>query len=222
MEKLVRSYKALCTEIGSRAQLVAISKGRSIEEIEILYAAGCRDFGENRVQELLLKWQLLPKDIRWHFVGPLQKNKVSKLIGKCHCIHSVDSLPLAEKIGKCSEEQKFVTSVLLQVNVSGEESKQGFFPGELAENVERLSRIQGIRIDGFMTMAPFTEDCEKIRFCFRALRKWRDHFCAKPVPRQRLHDSVPAHLSMGMSHDYRIALEEGASLIRIGSMLFDG
>lgn len=222
MEKLVRSYKALCAEIGSRAQLVAISKGRSIEEIEILYAAGCRDFGENRVQELLLKWQLLPKDIRWHFVGPLQKNKVSKLIGKCHCIHSVDSLPLAEKIGKCSEEQKFVTSVLLQVNVSGEESKQGFFPEELAENVERLSRIQGIRIDGFMTMAPFTEDCEKIRFCFRALRKWRDHFCAKSVPRQSLHDSVPAHLSMGMSHDYRIALEEGASLIRIGSMLFDG
>ena len=208
MEKLIERYQILCAKIEPNARLVAISKGRSVEQIQVLYEVGCRDFGENRVQEFLPKWELLPKDIRWHFVGPLQKNKVSRLIGKCHCIHSIDSLSLAEKVGKCSKDHGIITSVLVQVNVSGEESKQGFSIAELAQDFERLNQIPCIQVDGLMTMAPFTEDREKIRSCFQELRKWRDRLGV-------------AHLSMGMSHDYQIALEESATLVRVGSILFE-
>lgn len=204
------SYFRIVEEIQKthpKPTLVAVSKGRSLAEIESLYLAGCRDFGESRVQEFLSKLEVLPKDIRWHFIGPLQKNKVSKLVGKCHLIHSVDSVELAEKIGKQSVQLEIITRILLQVNISGESSKQGFSLEEVLQKVGAIYPIQGIKVEGLMTIAPLTGDKEKISMYFQALRDLRD--------RLKL-----IHLSMGMSQDYQLALERGATLIRLGSVIF--
>lgn len=204
---LQQLYDNLKRSLG-KAILVVVSKTRTVEEILALYALGQRDFGENKVQELLEKKPRLPKDIRWHFIGRLQKNKVNKLIGEVFLIHSVDSIELAEKISKASEEKGNATAVLLQVNTSGEGSKQGFSKEELEENLDRLKSLSSLQIQGLMTMAPFTEDPNTIRHAFSNLAKLRDRL-------------LPGgELSMGMSHDYLEALKEGATLVRIGSLLF--
>jgi len=189
------------------ALLVAVTKGRSIDEIMRLYEKGIRDFGENRVQEALVKIEALPKDIRWHFIGKLQKNKVSKVIGKFHLIHSVDTCELAYSISRGAKEQ--ITSILLQVNTSGEESKSGLSAEEWEAEIPALKKLPNLAIKGLMTMAPLTDDVSVIRHCFAALRKLRDKWGLK-------------ELSMGMSQDYKIALEEGATMVRIGRKLYEG
>lgn len=199
----------------SELTLVAVSKGRSMEDISSVFDAGCFDFGENKVQEVLEKQPQAPRQIQWHFLGTLQKNKVRKVIGKFHLIHSVDSVELAEKISVCSLERGLVTSILLQVNISGEKTKHGFSVAELTESIASLVEKKGLNIKGFMTMAPFAAEEAVIRKCFTDLRKTRDHLQSLVGARASFKE-----LSMGMSHDFALAIEEGATLLRIGTAIF--
>lgn len=196
-------------------QLVAVSKTYPIELIQEAYQANCRDFGENRVQESLQKIPLLPSDIRWHFIGTLQANKVNKVVGTFHLIHSVDSVELACKISAASQKRGVVTPILLEVNTSGEESKHGLNEEEWLMHLKEIDQLPNICLKGLMTMAPLTDDRERIRSCFRSLRQLRDKF------KTQLKDPAQfEELSMGMSHDYEIAIQEGATLLRIGTALF--
>lgn len=186
--------------------LVAVTKGRLITDIQSLYAQGCRNFGENRVQEALPKIDQIA-DAKWHFIGTLQKNKVAKMIGKFEWIHSVDSVELAEKISQASVSAGLISKILLEVNVSGEASKHGLPPDVWRQNYVNVKTFPGLHIGGLMTMAPLTDDQQLIRNTFRNLRKLRDEL------------ALP-HLSMGMSQDFEIAIEEGATMIRVGSAFF--
>lgn len=187
--------------------LIAITKYASLEATHEAYSFGLRAFGENRVPAALQKMAKLPLDIDWHFIGHLQSNKVAKAIGRFSLIHSVDSYELAQKISVASIQNNSTTPVLLQVNTSGEHSKQGFASITFREHFLGLSQLSGISIQGLMAMAPLTDDTNLIRACFSRLRNLRDELKLR-------------HLSMGMSNDFSIAIEEGATLLRIGSSLF--
>lgn len=214
------NYSALKQEIADLAikagrdpaeiALVAVSKGISWHRMEQAYSQGCRLFGENRLPELDGKIQEAPSDIQWHWIGHLQKNKVSKVIASCSLIHSVDSLDLACKISTLSSERP--TRILFEVNASGEATKQGFAPAELQKLFPELQALPNLQIEGLMTMAPFTKDPLPIRKTFATLRQLRDKLATPDNP-------LP-HLSMGMSNDYPIAIEEGATLLRIGTALW--
>jgi PLP dependent protein len=195
--------------------LVTVSKTHSLESILPIYESGCRDFGENKLQDVLPKKEEGPSDIKWHFIGTLQKNKVRKAIGKFALIHSVDSVELARKISDISVEKGFNTRVLLQANTSGEESKHGLTAKQWKDAWEELLFLPGLTIQGLMTMAPLVDDEIIIRTCFSKLRILRDDLVKLTGNKIML-----PHLSMGMSHDYPIAIEEGATLLRIGSAIF--
>jgi PLP dependent protein len=180
---LVESYTALLNSISSIAKahgrnpeelsLVAVTKNHSWNEIEPLYCAGQRQFGENRLQPFLEKIALAPKACEWHFIGPLQKNKVRKVIEHFSLIHSVDTFELAKKISECSSDASGVTRILLQVNTSGESSKQGMSYEDCLEYSEKILNLPSLSVEGLMTMAPFTEDMARIRFCFHRLKQLR-------------------------------------------------
>ena len=189
--------------------LVAVTKNHSVEEIMGLYEAGCRIFGEGKLQEALPKIEQLPKDCVWHMIGTLQKNKARKAVEKFAMIESVDTPELADKISAVSMELGKVTPVLLQVNVSDELAKHGLTPKAWKEAYARAHELPGIRIEGLMTMAPFIEDRPFIRRCFARLRKLRDEL-----------PGIGPELSMGMSHDFMEAVAEGSTMLRIGSLLF--
>lgn len=199
--------------IAEEIKLVAVSKTRSVEEIKEAYLAGCKDFGESRVQEVLHKMAQLPDDIRWHFIGPLQRNKVSKIIGRFVLIHSVDSVQLAKKISEESSKCNISTDILLEVNTSQEKTKHGLSVVEWEVAFTEVSQLPHIHVRGLMTMAPITEEEVAIRNCFSSLRLLRDRLRKNT----QLDLSI---LSMGMSHDYKIAIEEGSTLVRIGSAIF--
>lgn len=184
--------------------LVAVSKGRSVEQIAKVYEMGIRDFGENRVDEALLKMEALPKDIRWHFIGRLQRKKVPKVLGRFHLIHSVDSEKLAYALAKGNE------SILLQVNTSGEKSKAGLTSDEWKKHIPNLIKCKGLNVCGLMTMAPLSDDQEMIRKTFARLRYFKEE----------LNNPKISTLSMGMSSDYKIAVEEGSTMVRLGSLIF--
>jgi PLP dependent protein len=194
-------------------RIVAVTKTVGVDVVAQALAAGITDFGENRVQEFLGKWGLFP-DVRWHFIGTLQTNKVKDVVGKAALIHSVDSLRLLEEIDRRAVQAGLAQPVLLQVNVSGEESKHGFAPGEVGEALAETSQMQGVRVEGLMTMAPFGRP-EDARWVFRELREVRDSL------RETGPDGVElGELSMGMSNDFCVAVEEGATIVRIGGAIF--
>ncbi len=193
--------------------LVVVTKSVAMEVMQQAFDLDLKHFGENRVQEFLEKMPRMPKGVFWHFIGPLQKNKVRKLVPHIFLIHSVDSLKLAERISQVGKEMNKETSILLQVNTSGETSKQGFSPKDLKDEIKNLLNLTHLRIKGLMTMAPYTEDTDCIRSCFRKLRELRDEL------NQMYHCQLD-ELSMGMTFDYKIAIEEGATILRIGSALF--
>lgn len=195
--------------------LIAVSKYYSVEKIQEVYAAGCNQFGENRLQEALPKMKELPEDIHWHLIGTLQKNKVNKAVGRFELIHSVDSLELAHKISEVSLKQGEETRILLQVNTSGEASKHGFDPQVFEEVLGALAGLPNVSLGGLMTMAPLEASENDIHVYFARLRALRDKY--RPLLIDR-HDFK--HLSMGMSHDYKIAIQEGATLLRIGTSIF--
>ena len=202
-------YNKMLKELGAKVQLVAVSKTKSAADILALYAAGQRDFGENYVQELVDKQQQLPADIRWHFIGHLQSNKVKYILPFVYLIHGVDSLKLLKEINKQAHKIGRVMDVLLQVHIACEETKFGLDAAEVAEVMQAAPEMDAVRVRGLMGMASNTEDREAVRAEFRALKELADRW----FPGGGL-------LSMGMSGDYRIAIEEGSNMVRIGSLLF--
>lgn len=194
--------------------LVAVSKTKPVEDIQALYNLGQRDFGENYVQELCDKQEQLPKDIRWHFIGHLQSNKVKYIAPFVHLIHGTDSVKLLQEIDKQGKKLNRVIPCLLQVHIAQEETKFGFDDEELS-NVP-IDQFTHVQINGLMGMASFTDDMEKVRTEFKHLKALFDSFAERaPSPVLR-----PTSLSMGMSADYTIAVEEGSTMVRIGSLLF--
>lgn len=212
--EVLASIDAIITSLGRKGEveLIAVSKNQPTEKLYGLYNLGCRLFGESKVQEWFFKKEALPEDVQWHFIGTLQKNKVRKVVGEFSLIHSVDSLELAQKIAEVSLEKGMTSQILLEVNTSHERTKHGFTEEEVMLAYPEIQRLEGISVEGLMTIGPNTEDEEKVREAFRNLRKIKEklEMGGKPLP----------HLSMGMSHDFQIALEEGATLLRIGTLLF--
>ena len=199
--------------------LIAVSKTKPVEDILAMYALGQRDFGENYVQELVAKQPLLPEDIRWHFIGHLQSNKAKSIAPFVHMIHGVDSFKLLQEINKQGARYSRKINCLLQVHVALEETKFGLDETELKsllENFTSADEMEFVRICGLMAMASFTENQEAIRNEFRRVKQlfesFHDHYF--------YHDDQFREMSMGMSSDYKIALEEGSTMIRIGSLIF--
>jgi pyridoxal phosphate enzyme (YggS family) len=199
--------------------LVAVSKTKPVEAIKELYDLGHRDFGENYVQELVEKQQQLPQDIRWHFIGHLQSNKVKYIAPFVHLIHGIDSFKLLKEVSKQAKKLNRVIDVLLQVHIAQEETKFGFDERELQEllntNSSELHESENIRIKGLMGMATFTEDQEKIRSEFKYLKSLFYTYSKSEIPNSKFET-----LSMGMSGDYTLAIEEGSTMVRIGSLIF--
>lgn len=193
--------------------IVAVTKTVGIEDIRCAADAGLNDFGENRVQEFLGKYGLFP-DVRWHFIGTLQTNKVKDVVGRAHLIHSVDSLRLLTEIDHRAGAAGVTQSVLLQVNVSGEESKHGFAVDEVREALIDSSSMPNVEVRGLMTMAPFGRP-EDSRWVFRELKGLRDSLREMPLNGVELDE-----LSMGMSNDFRVAVEEGSTIVRVGRAIF--
>lgn len=209
-EALARSGRDL-----QAATLIAVSKTKPVSMILEAYAAGVRDFGENKVQELTDKYEQLPGDIRWHMIGHLQRNKVKYLIGKTALIHSVDSLRLAEEISKEAAKKNTDVDILIEVNVAEEESKFGTSLKDAPALVEAVAKLPHVHIKGLMTIAPNTENPEENRKYFRSLKQLSVDITRKSV------DNVSMNvLSMGMTNDYVVAVEEGSTYVRVGTGIF--
>jgi len=196
-------------------RLVAVSKTQHADAIAAAGEAGQRIFGENYVQEFMEKAPLLPESIQWHFIGALQSNKVKYLSGLTSLIHSVDRISLAREIDRQWEKAGKVCDILLQVNISGEETKSGTTVSGAIELAREASALPNLRIRGLMTMPPFFDEPERARPCFRALRLLADTIEAQKIPGVSM-----AELSMGMSGDFEVAIEEGATLVRVGTAIF--
>ena len=195
--------------------LIAVSKTKPVEMLQEAYDYGCRDFGENKVQELVQKYEVMPKDIRWHMIGHLQTNKVKYIVDKVALIHSVDSLKLAEEINKEANKHQIKVSILVEVNVAEEESKFGTTTQNAMELVTAISQLPNIQIEGLMTIAPYVEDEEENRQYFVKLKQLSVDIKSKNI------DNVDMdELSMGMTGDYGVAVEEGATLVRVGTGIF--
>lgn len=201
--------------IPSEVMLIAVSKTKPVELLQEAYDYGCRDFGENKVQELVEKYEIMPKDIRWHMIGHLQTNKVKYIVDKVALIHSVDSLHLAREISKEALKKNLTVQILVEVNVAEEESKFGTRTKEAAELVTQIAALPGISIQGLMTIAPYVENPEKNRQYFAVLRQLSVDIMNKNI------DNVNMNvLSMGMTGDYTVAIEEGATYVRVGTGIF--
>lgn len=195
--------------------LIAVSKTKPVEMIKEVYELGVRDFGENRVQELTEKYDKLPSDIRWHLIGHLQTNKVKYIIDKAYMIHSVDSLKLANEISREAVKHSVTANILIEVNVSGEESKFGVSPEDLEDLIRKISVLPAIRIRGLMTVAPYVVDSEENRQIFIKMKQF-----AVDITRKNIDNVNMDCLSMGMSGDYTVAVEEGATFVRVGTSIF--
>lgn len=213
-----QNMESACRRAGrgvEEVELIAVSKTKPIPMLLEAYEAGVRDFGENRVQELLEKYEALPKDIRWHMIGHLQRNKVKYLVDKVYLIHSVDSLRLAREIQKEAEKKQTQVNILVEVNVAGEKSKFGSSREETIRLVREIALLPSVQIQGLMTVAPYVEDPEANRGIFANLRQ-----LAVDIKRENI-DNVNMHvLSMGMTGDYQVAVEEGATYVRVGTGIF--
>jgi pyridoxal phosphate enzyme (YggS family) len=213
----VRRQVADAADISGRdpsdVTIVAVTKTVGLDDIAHAADAGIRDFGENRVQEFLGKYGLFP-DVRWHFIGTLQTNKVKDVVGRASLIHSIDSARLLQEVDRRASEKGLVQPVLLQVNVAREASKHGFLIDELPDALEMASELEGVEVRGLMTMAPLGRP-EDVRWVFRELKEARDSLREMPLNGVELDE-----LSMGMTNDFRVAIEEGSTIVRIGRALF--
>ena len=202
-------YKKMLKELGANVRLVAVSKTKPVEDILALYTAGQRDFGENYVQELLEKHPQLPAEIRWHFIGHLQSNKIKYILPFVYLIHGVDSLRLLKEIDKQAGKAGRIVDVLLQVHIAREETKFGLDAAELEEVMREAPAMTAVNVRGLMGMASNTSDTAVVREEFHGLKQLLDRW----FPQGGI-------LSMGMSADYPIAVQEGSNMVRIGSLLF--
>lgn len=195
--------------------LISVSKTKPVSMLEEAYAAGSRDFGENKVQEIIDKYPLLPDDIRWHMIGHLQRNKVKYIIDKAAFIHSVDSLRLAQEISSQAEKKQVDVDILVEVNIAQEESKFGISREETLQLVEEISHLPHIHVKGLMTIAPFVTNPEDNREYFREIRK-----LSVDIEKKNIDNVSMSVLSMGMTGDYMVAIEEGATMVRVGTGIF--
>lgn len=196
--------------------LIAVIKGQSIEDIEELYKIGQRIFAENKVQDLLSKIEYFKNtDMRWHFIGHLQRNKVKYIIDKVDLIHSLDNIKLAEEISKRAISSGKIMDCLIQVNTGNEDNKYGIKFSECEEFLDKVQEFSGIRIVGLMAVTPFSENAENARPYFKKM-----NLLFEKIKKEKYNNSEIKYLSMGMSNDYKIATEEGANMVRIGSLLF--
>lgn len=218
MEQVKQAINEACEKSGRKKEevtLIAVSKTKPIEMLREAYDAGARDFGENKVQELLEKIPEMPDDIRWHMIGHLQRNKVKYIVDKAFLIHSVDSLRLAEEISKEAVKKGVEVNILIEVNVAEEESKFGATIQQTLMLTEQIALLPSVHIQGLMTIAPYTENPEENRVFFQKLKQLSVDIAGKNI------DNVNMNvLSMGMTGDYRVAVEEGATYVRVGTGIF--
>ncbi len=217
--KLVEeNIKKACEEVGrdvNEVTLIAVSKTKPYTAIEEALPTGVKDYGENKVQELCDKYEILPKDIKWHMIGHLQRNKVKYLVGKASLIHSVDSIRLAEQIEKEYAKADEIANILIEVNMAQEESKFGITSEETEQLVREIAKFPHIRIKGLMTIAPYTDNPESNRVYFRNMKK-----LSVDIENKNIDNVSMSVLSMGMTGDYQVAVEEGATLVRVGTGIF--
>lgn len=195
--------------------LIAVSKTKPVEMMLPVYEAGCRDFGENKVQEIMDKYDKMPADVRWHMIGHLQTNKIKYIVDKVYMIHSVDTLHLAEAISKEAVKKNVTVKILLEVNVAKEESKFGVTLEECRDFYENVCKLPNLEVYGLMTIAPYVENPEENRQYFANLRQ-----LSVDIGLKKTDNNIGAELSMGMSGDYIVAVEEGATMIRVGTGIF--
>ena len=208
-------YHKIRAMVKEDVTLIAVSKTKPVSDIEQIYAAGIREFGENKVQEMNDKQKVLPGDINWHMIGHLQRNKVKYIVDNVAMIHSVDSVRLAEEISKEAVKKNVAVDILVEVNVAKEESKFGLYTEDVSQFVEQISKLPGINIKGLMTSAPFVYNPEDNRQYFKKLKDLSVDINAKNI------DNVHMDfLSMGMTNDYVVAVEEGATHVRVGTAIF--
>ena len=218
LEHVKANIKRACEGSGRKEEdvtLIAVSKTKPLPMLMDAYECGCRDFGENKVQELVDKWEQMPKDTRWHMIGHLQRNKVKYIVDKVYMIHSVDSLRLAEEISKEAVKKGVTVSVLIEINVAQEESKFGTTCEEAYRLVEEASKLPNIIIKGLMTIAPYVENAEENKQYFEKLRQ-----IYVDINRKNIDNVYMTELSMGMTGDYETAIAEGATYIRVGTGIF--
>ncbi len=218
LARVEENIKKACEHAGRDRQevtLIAVSKTKPVEMLQEIYDEGIRVFGENKVQELVDKYEVLPKDIKWQMIGHLQRNKVKYIIDKVDLIHSVDSIRLAETIDKEAEKKGITANILIEVNVAKEDTKFGLMPEEVDDFIDQLANYKHIQVKGLMTIAPFVSDPEENRPIFARLRELSVDIGKKNV--DNINMSV---LSMGMTNDYQVAIEEGATMVRVGTGIF--
>ena len=218
IEAVEEQITAACEKSGRERKdvtLIAVSKTKPVEMLQEAYDCGCRDFGENKVQELMDKYELLPKDIRWHMIGHLQRNKVKYIVDKVYMIHSVDSLRLAEEISKEAVKKNVEVQILIEVNVANEDTKFGTTCEEVLSLVKEIAKLANILIKGLITIAPYVEDKEENRCYFQKLKK-----ISVDIMRENVDNVYMETLSMGMTGDYRTAVSEGATYVRVGTGIF--
>ncbi len=218
IEQVKKNITTACQKVGrdpAQVTLIAVSKTKPYTAIAEALPSGILDYGENKVQELVEKYERLPSDIRWHMIGHLQRNKVKYLVGKTSLIHSVDSYRLAEQIEKEFAKENKIAEILIEINMAEEESKFGIPANEAEWLIEKISLLEHIRIKGLMTIAPYTEDPEENRKYFRKMKKLSVDIAAKNI-----YNVSMDVLSMGMTGDYQVAIEEGATMVRVGTGIF--
>lgn len=215
VEERIQAACARANRDRNEVTLIAVSKTKPVSMLEEVYAEGIRCFGENKVQELTEKHDKLPSDVKWHMIGHLQRNKVKYIVDKVDLIHSVDSVRLAETIEQEAAKKDVIVPVLVEVNVAEEDSKFGLKVNEVLSIIEEISKFPHIRIKGLMTIAPYVENPEENRPVFARLRKLSVDIAEKNI------DNVSVEiLSMGMTNDYEVAIEEGATMVRVGTGIF--
>lgn len=218
LEQVEANIQKACERSGrdrNEVTLIAVSKTKPIEELQEAYDLGIRLFGENKVQEITEKYEALPDDIHWHMIGHLQRNKIKYIIDKVDLIHSVDSLRLAEAIEKEAAKHDVIANILVEVNVAKEDSKFGLLPEEVDTFIDKVAEFSHICVKGLMTSAPYVEDAEENRPVFAHLRK-----LSVDIAKKNAHNITMSILSMGMTNDYEVAIEEGATMVRVGTAIF--
>lgn len=218
LKEVEEKIEAACKRAGrdcSEVTLIAVSKTKPVEDLQEIYAAGARAFGENKVQELCAKMEVMPEDIEWHMIGHLQRNKVKYIVGKVSLIHSVDSFRLAEEINIQAKKKGIVVPILIEVNIADEESKFGVSRADAIELVKQVSTLDAIRIKGLMAVAPYVVDSEENRPFFRKIKD-----LSVDIMLEKIDNVCMDILSMGMTGDYEVAIEEGATMVRVGTGIF--
>lgn len=218
LEQVIDNIQKACEKAGrdvKEVTLIAVSKTKPIPMLQEVYDNGIRDFGENKVQEIMDKHPLLPKDIHWHMIGHLQRNKVKYIVDKVCLIHSVDSLRLAEEINTQAEKKNVEVDILVEVNIAQEESKFGIDKEDAVIMIEEIAKLSNLNIKGLMTIAPFVENPEDNRKYFRQIKE-----LSVDITHKNIDNVSMGVLSMGMTGDYMVAIEEGATMIRVGTGIF--